>query len=54
MTFDVPDSTLSVDEPAAYGIVFLRKDSLLVQTDDYEISTGGAPAANGPRVSANV
>jgi 3',5'-cyclic-AMP phosphodiesterase len=45
MTFDVPDSTLSVNEPAAYGIVFLRKDSVLVHTEDYEISLGGSPAA---------
>lgn len=45
MTFGVPDSTLSVDEPAAYGIVFLRRDGILVHTEDYEISRGGAPAA---------
>jgi 3',5'-cyclic-AMP phosphodiesterase len=54
MTFDVPDSTLSVDEPAAYGIVFLRKDSVLVHTEDYEISTGGAPAAHSWKALADV
>lgn len=38
MLFDVPDASLSVDEPAAYGIVFLRPDGCLVHTEDYEIS----------------
>jgi 3',5'-cyclic-AMP phosphodiesterase len=42
MTFDLPDSSLSVDEPAAYGIVFLRRNSILVHTEDYEISQGSA------------
>lgn len=54
MTFGIPDSTLSVDEPAAYGIVFLRKDSVLVHTEDYELSTGGAPAVTGPKALDNV
>jgi Icc protein len=40
MTFDLPDSSLSVDEPAAYGIVLLRRNSILVHTEDYEISQG--------------
>ncbi|HWA50208.1 MAG TPA: phosphodiesterase [Dongiaceae bacterium] len=39
MTFDVKDSSLSVDEPAAYGIVFLKPAGCLVHTEDYEIST---------------
>lgn len=32
------DSSLSVDEPAAYGIVLLRRDAILVHTEDYELS----------------
>jgi 3',5'-cyclic-AMP phosphodiesterase len=39
MTFDSHDSSLSVDEPAAYGIVFLKPEGCLVHTEDYEIST---------------
>lgn len=38
MTFDALDSSLSVDEPAAYGIVFLGPQGVLVHTEDYEIS----------------
>ena len=52
MTFDDPSSGLSVDEPAAYGIVFLGRDGVLVHTEDYEISTGGAPA-RGPAELGN-
>jgi len=47
MTFDLPDSSLSVDEPAAYGIVFLRRDGILVHTEDYEISQGNEPVLDG-------
>lgn len=32
------DSSLSVDEPAAYGIVLLRRDEIIVHTEDYELS----------------
>jgi len=39
MSFDSDDHSLSVDEPAAYGIVFLREQGVLVHTEDYEIST---------------
>lgn len=38
MLFDVADASLSVDEPAAYGIVFLKPEGCLVHTEDYEIS----------------
>ena len=46
------DSSLSVDEPAAYGIVLLRRDAILVHTEDYELSatlplsTARAPASS--------
>ena len=39
MTFDSAEHTLSVDEPAAYGIVFVHEQGVLVHTEDYEIST---------------
>ena len=53
MTFDLPDSSLSVDEPAAYGIVFLRRDGILVHTEDYEISQGNEPVlGRKPRTDA--
>lgn len=38
MVFDSLDSTLENDEPAAYGIIFANGDSVLVHTEDYEIS----------------
>jgi 3',5'-cyclic-AMP phosphodiesterase len=38
MLFDVADASLSVAEPAAYGIVFLSAEGCLVHTEDYEIS----------------
>ena len=38
MLFEVADASLSVAEPAAYGIVFLTADACLVHTEDYEIS----------------
>jgi Icc protein len=38
MNFGAMDTSLSVDEPAAYGIIFLRPDGVLVHTEDYEIS----------------
>ena len=39
MTFESSDHSASVDEPGAYGIVFLGPDGVLVHTEDYEIST---------------
>lgn len=38
MTFDSADSSLSVAEPAAYGIVFVTARSVLVHTEDYQLS----------------
>lgn len=38
MNFGAMDTSLSVDEPAAYGIIFLQPDGVLVHTEDYEIS----------------
>lgn len=47
MPFAAEDTTLSVDEPGAYGIVLLRPDGVLVHTEDYEISS---PGTSGYRV----
>jgi Icc protein len=33
------ETSLSIDEPAAYGIVLLRRDGILVHTEDYGLST---------------
>lgn len=41
MPFAAEDTTLSVDEPGAYGIVLLRPDGVLVHTEDYEIARHG-------------
>jgi Icc protein len=38
MVFHDTDTSLSVDEPAAYGIVFLNEHGVLVHSEDYEIS----------------
>ncbi|UNK37836.1 phosphodiesterase [Shinella sp. H4-D48] len=38
MPFDTPDTSLSVDEPAAYGIVVVTQEGLQVHTEDYEIA----------------
>jgi 3',5'-cyclic-AMP phosphodiesterase len=38
MTFDSEDTSLSVAEPAAYGIIFITQDSILVHSEDYQIS----------------
>ncbi len=39
MTFESEDTSLSVAEPAAYGIVFVTPTSVLVHTEDYLVST---------------
>jgi hypothetical protein len=38
MPFDTPDTSLSVDEPAAYGIVVVTPEGLQVHNEDYEIA----------------
>lgn len=38
MPFDMPDASLSVDEPAAYGIVVTTDHGLQVHNEDYEIA----------------
>ncbi|MFB2549841.1 2', 3'cyclic nucleotide phosphodiesterase SpdA [Ensifer soli] len=45
MPFAQPDPSLSVDEPAAYGILVVTPEGVLVHTEDYEIAAG-AVAAN--------
>ncbi|MDX3978671.1 phosphodiesterase [Shinella sp.] len=38
MPFDTPNASLSVDEPAAYGIVVVTEEGLQVHHEDYEIA----------------
>ena len=38
MVFSAQDTSLSVDEPAAYGLLVLQENGVLVHTEDYEIS----------------
>lgn len=38
MPFDTPNASLSVDEPAAYGIVMVTEEGLQVHNEDYEIA----------------
>ncbi|HEV7323244.1 MAG TPA: phosphodiesterase [Ensifer sp.] len=45
MPFDAPDASLSVDEPAAYGIAVVTEDGVLVHTEDYEIARRDAATA---------
>ena len=45
MPFDTPDTSLSVDEPAAYGIAVVTDDGVLVHTEDYEIARRDATIA---------
>lgn len=45
MPFDIPDASLSVDEPAAYGIALVTGDGVLVHTEDYEIAKRDAAVA---------
>jgi 3',5'-cyclic-AMP phosphodiesterase len=45
MPFDLPDASLSVDEPAAYGIAVVTDDGVLVHTEDYEIAKRDATVA---------
>lgn len=43
MTFASHDTSLSVPEPAAYGIILARSDSILVHTEDYQLSGSDDP-----------
>ncbi|WP_275788145.1 2', 3'cyclic nucleotide phosphodiesterase SpdA [Pararhizobium gei] len=45
MPFDTPDTSLSVDEPAAYGIAVMTDTGILVHTEDYEIAVREAVVA---------
>lgn len=45
MPFDAPDASLSVDEPAAYGIAVMTDTGVLVHTEDYEIAVRDAVVA---------
>lgn len=38
MTFDSLDTSLSVAEPAAYGIILVTPESILVHTEDYQLT----------------
>ncbi len=45
MPFDAPDASLSIDEPAAYGIAVMTDTGVLVHTEDYEIAVREAEVA---------
>ncbi len=45
MPFEAPDASLSVDEPAAYGIAVMTDTGVLVHTEDYEIAKREAAVA---------
>lgn len=45
MPFNTDDTSLSVDEPAAYGIALVTADGVLVHTEDYEIASRHAVVA---------
>lgn len=45
MPFHAPDPSLSVDEPAAYGIAVMTDTGILVHTEDYEIAIREAAVA---------
>lgn len=49
MDLDACDASLSVAEPAAYGIVLLARDSIVVHTDDYEIADAAAGRTSSPQ-----
>ena len=38
MLFDIMDFHMEVNEPSAYGIVSINQDTVLVHTEDYELS----------------
>ena len=38
MLFDTMDFHMEVNEPSSYGIIFADKDSVIVQTEDFELS----------------
>lgn len=38
MIFDTTASHLEVNEPSAYGVLFVSQDSILVHTEDFELS----------------
>jgi len=38
MLFDTMDFHMEVNEPSSYGIIFAEKDSVLVQSEDFELS----------------
>lgn len=39
MTFEDDDTSASIAEPAAYGILFARPSSIIAHTEDYELSS---------------
>lgn len=43
MTFSSSDCSLSVPEPAAYGVIFATPTSVIVHTEDYQIASSIAP-----------
>ncbi len=41
MDMTATNMMLSVDEPAAYGIILLGKDSVIAHSDDFDIADKG-------------
>ncbi|GHA52226.1 3',5'-cyclic adenosine monophosphate phosphodiesterase CpdA [Amylibacter ulvae] len=55
MVTDVCDPSLSVEEPAAYGIIFVSNDSIVVHSEDYDIAVeaGAAKRDGASQVTAD-
>lgn len=48
MPLDISDTSSSVDEPGAYGILVVTPDGLLVHTEDFEVADRAARALDTP------
>lgn len=48
MDLHAEESSLSVDEPAAYGVILLDPDCVIVHTEDYELAPVRVPQQDPP------